>query len=73
MDQEALTRLARAFNKFVGSSGRTMSGGVDIKAMEEPKRMFGAARCAGIRTRGLSARPSAMTGRSPLDRFQGRS
>ena len=42
---DSLTRLARAFNKYVGSSGRTMTGGVDIKAMEEPKRMFGAARC----------------------------
>jgi transcription termination factor Rho len=44
--QDSLTRLARAFNKFVGTSGRTMSGGVDIKAMEEPKRMFGAARAS---------------------------
>ncbi len=41
---DSLTRLGRAFNKAVPSSGRTMSGGVDIRALEEPKRMFGAAR-----------------------------
>jgi transcription termination factor Rho len=40
---DSLTRLARAYNK--GShSGRTMSGGMDIKAMEVPKKLFGAAR-----------------------------
>ena len=41
---DSLTRLGRAFNKAVPSSGRTMSGGVDINALQEPKRMFGAAR-----------------------------
>jgi transcription termination factor Rho len=41
---DSLTRLGRAFNKAIPSSGRTMSGGVDIRALEEPKRMFGAAR-----------------------------
>jgi transcription termination factor Rho len=41
---DSLTRLARAFNKNVGNSGRTMSGGVDIRAMEVPKRLFGSAR-----------------------------
>jgi transcription termination factor Rho len=40
---DSLTRLARAFNKTSGS-GRTMSGGVDSKALEVPKRLFGAAR-----------------------------
>jgi transcription termination factor Rho len=40
---DSLTRLARAYNKFAGS-GRTMSGGVDTKALEIPKRLFGAAR-----------------------------
>lgn len=40
---DSLTRLARAFNKF-SSSGRTMTGGLDIKAMDVPKRLFGAAR-----------------------------
>ena len=40
---DSLTRLARAFNKTAGS-GRTMSGGVDSKALEVPKRLFGAAR-----------------------------
>ena len=41
---DSLTRLARAYNKNVGNSGRTMSGGVDVRAMEIPKRLFGAAR-----------------------------
>lgn len=41
---DSLTRMGRAFNKAVGTSGRTMSGGLDIRALEEPKRIFGAAR-----------------------------
>ena len=41
---DSLTRLGRAYNRYVDSSGRTMSGGVDIRALEKPKRMFGAAR-----------------------------
>ncbi|HEU5116154.1 MAG TPA: transcription termination factor Rho, partial [Isosphaeraceae bacterium] len=41
---DSLTRLARAYNKN-SSSGRTMSGGVDIKALDGPKRLFGSARC----------------------------
>jgi transcription termination factor Rho len=41
---DSLTRLARAYNKNVNNSGRTMSGGVDIRAMEVPKRLFGSAR-----------------------------
>ncbi len=41
---DSLTRLARAYNKNVSNSGRTMSGGVDIRAMEVPKRLFGSAR-----------------------------
>jgi transcription termination factor Rho len=40
---DSLTRLARAYNKG-SSSGRTMSGGMDIKALDIPKRLFGAAR-----------------------------
>ncbi len=40
---DSLTRLARAYNKHAGS-GRTMSGGVDSRALEVPKRLFGAAR-----------------------------
>jgi transcription termination factor Rho len=40
---DSLTRLARAYNKFAGS-GRTMSGGVDVRALDTPKRLFGAAR-----------------------------
>jgi len=41
---DSLTRLGRAFNIAIRSSGRTMSGGVDIRALGEPKAMFGAAR-----------------------------
>ncbi|MDX2039181.1 MAG: transcription termination factor Rho [Isosphaeraceae bacterium] len=40
---DSLTRLARASNRGT-NTGRTMSGGVDIKALEMPKRLFGAAR-----------------------------
>lgn len=41
---DSITRLARAFNKWVGNSGRIMSGGVDIKAMDIPKKLFATAR-----------------------------
>ena len=41
---DSLTRLARAYNKTAGNSGRTMTGGVDSRALEIPKRLFGAAR-----------------------------
>ena len=41
---DSITRLARAHNKVVGNSGRTMSGGVDIRALEIPKKLFGSAR-----------------------------
>jgi transcription termination factor Rho len=40
---DSLTRLARAYNKG-SNSGRTMTGGMDIKAMDVPKKLFGAAR-----------------------------
>jgi transcription termination factor Rho len=41
---DSLTRLARAFNKWVGDSGRTMTGGLDVKALDEPKKVFASAR-----------------------------
>jgi transcription termination factor Rho len=41
---DSLTRLGRAFNVHQRSTGRTMSGGVDVRALEIPKRIFGAAR-----------------------------
>jgi transcription termination factor Rho len=41
---DSLTRLARVYNKKVGNSGRTMSGGIDARALEVPKRLFGSAR-----------------------------
>ena len=45
---DSLTRLGRAFNnsRRYGSSGRTMSGGLDSRALEVPKQLFGAARRA---------------------------
>ena len=41
---DSITRTARAFNKWIGNTGRTMSGGLDVKAMDIPKKMFGTAR-----------------------------
>ncbi len=41
---DSITRLARAYNKEMDNSGRTLSGGVDSRALERPKRIFGAAR-----------------------------
>src|SRR5207253_6199129 len=40
---DSLTRLARAYNRNAGNSGRTLSGGVDSRALEIPKRLFGTA------------------------------
>jgi transcription termination factor Rho len=41
---DSLTRMARAFNKWVGGAGRTMSGGLDIRALDVPKKLFASAR-----------------------------
>ncbi len=41
---DSLTKMGRAFNAFQPGSGRTMSGGVDIRALEIPKKIFGSAR-----------------------------
>src|SRR5262249_38999526 len=41
---DSITRLSRAYNKNVGSSGRTLSGGIDARAMDVPRRLFGSAR-----------------------------
>ena len=41
---DSITRLGRAYNRSVSNSGRTMTGGVDIRALETPKRQFGSAR-----------------------------
>ncbi len=43
---DSITRLARAYNREIESSGRTLTGGVDSRALERPKRIFGAARKA---------------------------
>ncbi|HKM14844.1 MAG TPA: transcription termination factor Rho [Marinospirillum sp.] len=41
---DSITRLARAYNTVVPSSGKVLTGGVDAHALEKPKRFFGAAR-----------------------------
>jgi transcription termination factor Rho len=41
---DSITRMSRAYNNQLKSSGRTLSGGVDAKALMEPKKFFGAAR-----------------------------
>jgi len=41
---DSLTRLARAYNTVVPSSGKVLTGGVDANALQKPKRFFGAAR-----------------------------
>ena len=41
---DAITRLARAYNTVVPSSGKVLTGGVDANALQRPKRFFGAAR-----------------------------
>jgi transcription termination factor Rho len=41
---DSVTRLARAYNSVVPSSGKVLSGGVDATALQRPKRCFGAAR-----------------------------
>ncbi len=43
---DSITRLARAFNNYIGSTGRTMTGGLDARAMEQPRRIFASARNA---------------------------
>jgi transcription termination factor Rho len=43
---DSITRLARAYNREIESSGRTLTGGVDSRALERPKRLFGSARKA---------------------------
>jgi transcription termination factor Rho len=42
---DSITRLARAYNTVVPSSGKVLTGGVDANALQRPKRFFGAARC----------------------------
>jgi transcription termination factor Rho len=41
---DSITRLARAYNTVVPSSGKVLTGGVDANALQRPKRFFGAAR-----------------------------
>ncbi len=41
---DSITRLARAYNTIIPSSGKVLTGGVDANALQKPKRFFGAAR-----------------------------
>ena len=43
---DSITRLGRAYNTVVPSSGKVLTGGVDANALQRPKRFFGAARVA---------------------------
>ncbi len=43
---DSITRLARAYNTVIPSSGKVLTGGVDANALQKPKRFFGAARKA---------------------------
>jgi len=48
---DSITRLARAYNNVVPSSGKVLSGGVDSNALQRPKRFFGAARKVEVAVR----------------------
>ncbi len=41
---DSITRLARAYNVAIGGSGRIMTGGIDVHALQKPRQFFGAAR-----------------------------
>ena len=41
---DSITRLGRAYNQIAEQTGRTLTGGLDIAALQEPKKMFGAGR-----------------------------
>ncbi|ADE54551.1 transcription termination factor Rho [Coraliomargarita akajimensis DSM 45221] len=41
---DSITRLSRAYNSATGKGGRTMTGGLDIRALEKPRQLFSAAR-----------------------------
>ena len=41
---DSITRTARSFNKWVGNSGRTGTGGLDVRALDIPRKLFGTAR-----------------------------
>ncbi len=41
---DSITRMGRAYNNVYGNSGKTMSGGLDTRALERPKQFFGSAR-----------------------------
>ncbi len=41
---DSITRLARAYNTVIPSSGKVLTGGVDVNALQKPKKFFGAAR-----------------------------
>ena len=73
---DSITRLARAYNTVVPSSGKVLTGGVDANALQRPKRFFGAAR--NIEQGGsltiIATRPDRYRqphGRSHLRRIQG--
>ena len=54
---DSITRLGRAYNTVVPSSGKVLTGGVDANALQRPKRFFGAARNIEEGGRSPSSRP----------------
>ena len=54
---DSITRLARAYNTVIPSSGKVLTGGVDANALQRPKRFFGAARNIGKAARSPSSPP----------------
>jgi transcription termination factor Rho len=47
---DSITRLGRAYNAVIPSSGKVLTGGVDANALQRPKRFFGAARTGNSET-----------------------
>jgi len=73
---DSITRLARAFNNYIGSTGRTMTGGLDARAMEQPRRIFASAKALRLsRVQNLfnaATHPRGGCGPGCPDRFQDR-
>jgi transcription termination factor Rho len=66
---DSITRLARAYNTTIPSSGKVLTGGVDAHALHRPKRFFGAAR--NIDPGDRAGRNRLQDGRSHLRGVQG--
>ena len=54
---DSITRLARAYNNTVPSSGKLLTGGVDSNALSLPKRFFGGAKLLGVESLIIATAP----------------